>query len=173
MVNNTKELTLGGGCIRTLIDIKENVIDYDIFFSEEYGNIAKIFNKFLEIGFEVKWACPNGDLYNLSNGTEKIQLILPKTILSPEEWIEKFDIFAGCCAINNNILYISKEAIRDIKQKRITINKVSYPVATFFRINKYMKKGYRIHHEDVRLFFLSVISLINSSGDSWAKYAID
>lgn len=172
LIFKNNELILAGGALRNIIDPNETIVDYDIFFQKEI-DIKKIIKKFNEINFFVEWECPKGELYNLSNGKEKVQLILPNNPKPPNEWLDEFDINAGRIALTKDLFYIDKNAISDIKKKLITLNKVSFPVATFFRIYKYKNKGYRIFNDTVRDFFIKTTLARELDPESWEKYSID
>lgn len=177
ILKSDSNLILAGGALRTIIDANDEIIDYDIFFNS-HCDIKTIIEKFKNIGFTVYWECPKGELFNLRNkNNEKVQLVLPNVFKSPIEWLEIFDIRAGQIALHNNILYISKLAIKDIRKKLIFLENVPYPVATFRRIMKYNKKGYHIYQKEIEALLIKSSNLILSSqlnnDNDWRKYSID
>lgn len=173
LINENSELILAGGALRTLIDKDDIIKDYDIFFAK-MSDVKEIISKFNNIGFTVTWECPKGELFNLKNpADEKVQLILPTVAMSPEEWLNNFDIRAGKIALNDKFIYISKNTIKDINKKLIFLDKVPYPIASFFRVIKYSKKGYRIYYNEVSDFFMKTSDIINLNSLDWRKYSID
>jgi len=175
LINENPELILAGGALRTLIDKEDIIKDFDIFFAK-ISDVQETITKLNNIGFKVVWECPKGELFNLKNPNgEKIQLILPTTAMSPEEWLGKFDIRAGKIALNSNFIFISKNTIKDIQKKLIVLDNVTLPIATFYRVVKYKEKGYKIHYQEVGDFLLRSSMIINESLNDldWRKYSID
>lgn len=141
-----ENIVLAGGSLRSLIDPLEPIQDYDIFFLGENPLSLKeeVENKIKKLGGKKTFQCDSDELRSFSLHGMKIQLIETKKYSSPEELILDFDINACMFALHQGELFFRKQSIKDIKKKHITINKVTYPVATLKRISKYQSKGYKI-----------------------------
>jgi hypothetical protein len=154
---------LGGGALRTLIE-DEEVADFDLFFEVDqsepilpsyfhpdlYPNYVAPHTRVEEVKailrkekFDCVFACPIGSLFSYKKGNMKVQLIL-HDFGSPEEIIRKFDISACQAAFDGVNFFCSTNFVRNIKTKRLTLESVTYPVATIKRLSKYEKKGYNI-----------------------------
>lgn len=160
---------LAGGSLRTLIS-DEEVSDFDVFFSwlspiitpenqnpcleiplgtatpeiPRYSNVEAIKRKLEKEKFKLIFSCPEGKMFSYKKGDMKIQLILEITD-RPQQIIEQFDFNACCAAFDGEFFYYSKEFIRDVKTKKLSINQITYPVATIKRMVKYAAKGYNIN----------------------------
>lgn len=148
---------LAGGSLRSLIQ-DEEIADFDLFFE---ANLNVPENSFQPPDFmynqraeEVKtilkkekydcvFACPLGSMFTYKKGNTKVQLIL-LSFGAPEEIINQFDISAGQAAFDGVNFYCSTNFVRNIKSKVLTLESVTYPVATIKRLSKYEKKGYNI-----------------------------
>ena len=154
MVRNTFPwLVLAGGSLRTVFDDKDQINDYDLFI---LGNEGEVIDKKIELvnylkneyQYKVIFDCPKGELKTFKCGNIKVQIItLENTFYSDVfELLDSFDINASRIALQENDLYFSKKAIGDIKNKKVTLHKLTYPSATLNRMFKYKQKGYNIYN---------------------------
>lgn len=164
---------LAGGAIRTLIS-DEEISDFDVFFDvapispEDSAKIEKLNNgEILDLDdgilvdpphprveevkrilqrekFELIFECPEGKMFSYKKDNMKIQLILEIQGL-PSEIISDFDFFACCVAFDGSFVYFPTQFVSDVKTKKLSINKITYPVATIKRLVKYSAKGYNIN----------------------------
>ncbi len=143
---------LGGGALRGCFTTSsEDIVDYDIFFQSLDGvNVAQDF--LLNRGYEKIFECPLGLLSTYKKNSVKIQFIKEFTYASPQAAIETFDIDACCICMDKTHVYTTYSAIRAIRKKEITFNRIDYPVATFKRVLKYLKKGYSIPNKSVDIY---------------------
>lgn len=163
---------LAGGSIRTLL-VDEEASDFDLFFetktfeekqkefsvdvnfestSAEVKNECIYSERVLEVRsilerekFKLIFSCSEGKLFTYAKDNLKIQLILEKYGI-PENLIGDFDFNACKAAFDGEFLYIPKEFVRDVKTKKLSINVVTYPVATIKRLIKYSNKGYNVNN---------------------------
>ena len=144
-----KEVVLGGGALRTLLNPNDVVCDYDLFFVTD--NILKLRSlktmtesKILAAKGEKIFQCPKDELRSYRWEGMKIQLItLDGTMYdSVESIINSFDINASRLAYNGEIFYVAPRAITDIRKKTITLHKITYALATCKRICRYGQKGF-------------------------------
>lgn len=106
---------------------------------------------------------PKGFLYTYKKKSffgklVKVQLIVERYYSSLEELINSFDIVACCAATDGNEIVYNDNFIQYVSNKIITINKLSYPVATLGRIVKYAKKGYFISGNELENLLEAVMS---------------
>ncbi len=173
---------LAGGALRTLLDPKEQISDYDIFFEdmrrsvldelydEEPKNMARVKEVqdiLLTEGFKCVFECPLGELFTYKLGDIKIQLILA-TVGEPQNVITTFDFGACRAAFDGNTLYFDKEFVRDTKTKRLSVQSVTFPVATIKRLVKYANKGYNINNATLQ--FMEKVSGQVWDGDQLRLY---
>lgn len=148
------EVWLGGGALRHVFGCKSKIDDFDLFFDN--GLTAAAVAVELEAkNFNCVFTCPLGELKtykSFEHDDMKIQLITKSWYNSPQNLISTFDINACCIAYDGDYIYTTRDAIRDIKRQRVTLNTVTYPNATFRRMVKYHDKGYRIDREAINKY---------------------
>lgn len=158
------KVVLAGGALRSLIDLKEKVADYDVYFLGEKEDVfskdgirEKVSWYLQQLGFEKIFECKNEQLRTFRWDKTKIQLITLKDCVyeSPEDIIDSFDINACRFALYKDVLYLSKYSINDVIKKKVSLHKITYPVSTMRRIFKYKNKGYNVF-EATKSFVLTV-----------------
>lgn len=138
------QVILAGGALRCLVDPNEEIVDYDLFFKNT-TDLVDTRNELEAFGFRKVFECPQGELYTYVRKSMKVQLIVKRYYKDVKDLLDSFDFTACQIAIFEGNLYIAREAIRDIKRKRLNLNTIEYPVATLNRIQKYIKKGYTVN----------------------------
>jgi hypothetical protein len=145
---------LAGGAMRSLIT-GETPQDYDLFFSEE-NEVDLIKEKLAAMGAECYWACPEGKMFSyklkINAGDEifpepieiKIQLIL-QSYNSFEDHLHSFDFDCCCCGTDGQSITFTKKFVKSVKFKRLTLNRLMFPVATIKRLVKFSNKGFNIN----------------------------
>jgi len=169
-----------GGAIRSVFD-KTQVSDFDLFFKDEESK-DKLEKRLLSDGYKIVFKCKEGKLTTYKCGPIKIQAITEVYRQSMEEHLATFDINASkfgldCNSNELNIVYFDK-ALRDAKKKKLTLDRVMYPVATFNRLLKYKQKGYTIDQETIRDFCVGFLYELvpgifvdnDVSGNLWRAY---
>lgn len=164
----SKDTWLCGGSMRTLIDKKDTLCDYDLFFGSDKAK-EETEKKVIASGATEVFRCPKGELITFLSGDMKIQLITKKTYKSLIDCVNSFDITACCSGIDDKTLYITGRFIDDVKHKRIDFNAVEYPLATFKRMIKYAKKGYHTT-EDGLLNLFSMVNMVEFDETKMALY---
>ena len=136
-------VVLAGGSLRTFVDPKDQVQDFDLFFlGEETREIKdKLEDEIKAKGGKKSFQCKEDELRSFELHGMKIQFISIKNkkYSSVEHLLDSFDINASRFA-----LHVTEQSVRDVKKKHITINTVTYPVATLKRICKFKEKGYNV-----------------------------
>lgn len=165
---------LAGGALRTLINTDEEPDDLDFFFRTEQA-VKEIYGKLLRKGFEVVFMCPKKELTTLkrtdpiSGKTLKIQLITKRYYTDVTDLLNSFDFNVCRCAFDGWNVYITKQFVRDVKTKRLTLWAIEYPVASIKRLIKYSNKGYVLNQEFLSSF-VEEISMREFDGDKLALY---
>lgn len=148
---------LAGGSLRTVIDPKDKVCDYDLFFKENtfYGQtqVTDTRNKLIQLRFKCTFECPEGKLYsyikkesiNQKVETYKVQLVCENFYENPVELLQTFDLTPTLFCTDGKFLWVDKRGIKAVKKKICNLVALSYPVATINRLFKYRNKGYEIN----------------------------
>jgi len=152
---------LAGGAARSIFK-QEKINDYDIFFKDkEFAEIAK--TRLEQQGAKRVFECPAGELTTYKISGMKIQLITKRFYKSIEECLESFDFTCCIFGFDGVTFYTTKEAMKDVKYKNLTLNKLTYPVASINRIYKYKKRGYAFQE-----VIIEILSEIQQAGTSKA-----
>ena len=142
-----KQVWVAGGALQTLVCPADTIFDYDIFFNtldQLRRTIAILESK----DYYCIFKCPLGELYSYSNGTHKVQLITKFAYPTIADMLNSFDFQCTMWGYDGKDLYTTREAIRSSKKRKVTINKITYPVATLKRIFKYINnKLYTIDND--------------------------
>jgi hypothetical protein len=160
---------LAGGALRTLIDKKEDVSDFDVFFEpnkgvmlDGQGNIFIGHARVIQTRYLLEkekfvciFECPAGELYTYVKDGMKIQLITV-SFRPPKETILSFDFGACQAAYDGGTFICTPQFIRNIITKKLSVELVTFPVATIKRMLKYAKKGYNIN--DAAVEFMQKVS---------------
>lgn len=168
-----KRVYLAGGFIRSIFD-GTPVKDYDLFFTDEYARDS-VKQELVANGAKNIFTCPEGKLFTYQVGSVKIQLICERYYATPKELIDSFDIRASMFCLSFGYgpkLHTYTGAIQDARRKHIHLNKVTYPFATFNRINKYIAKGYYLTREACQQYVEEshALSVTGDTTDLWRAY---
>lgn len=68
--------------------------------------------------------------------------VVKNTFQNPIQTIENFDFTVTCFAVDKSNFYYHSLAPFDILRKKLVVNKLSHPVDSMRRIQKYVRKGY-------------------------------
>lgn len=140
-----KDCWLAGGAAKSIYS-REEVVDYDLFFRSPEAR-EDLALELQEMNFRKIFECPKGELLTYKNGQVKVQLITKRYYSDLEDVLTSFDLTPSMFGYDGEYLYTYKNCIKDVKKKRLGLNKVTYPVATINRVAKYMKKGYSYTEE--------------------------
>lgn len=137
---------IAGGCITSVFS-GEKVNDIDIFFrnpTDLNGFEGRVKNKSSKTICNTKWA--NSYKYiNEDNKEINIQII-KKEVGEPEDMVDRFD-FTVCQAIydfKENKMIMVNRFLRDLAKKELIFTGSKYPLASLYRVKKYMEKGFHI-----------------------------
>lgn len=167
LTSNTKEANsafIGGGAARYLYDGKSKFGDIDIYLTNSKID-PYIVTSFLERkcrakGIEVYYQEKRGVPTLESPGGGEIQIINFKYPASAEELFSSYDF--TCCqfALFKNVLVFTPEAERDYLSKTLMWTEQALDnlegvnlVNRFWRVQKYLQKGYKLGEHQGDLFF--------------------
>lgn len=151
------EVVLAGGALRTFLDPKETIVDYDLFILGERikENKDEVEAKVIKFGGKKIFQCDEDELRTFELHGMKIQIISMKNkrVNSPEELMDSFDINAGRFIFFGDKLYFTKQSVKDVLTKTVSLHKITYPIASMKRLIKYSKKGYNISDASKEFIF--------------------
>lgn len=142
---------LAGGAVRSVIN-DEEIKDFDLFIWA--GSPVEFDARKIQL---VEWAdkqehwrnifrCPEGLMFTyIARGIGKVQIITPRWYNSVADILDSFDfdICKGYYTPATGIT-VMPEILTAIKNRVVSLNKVSYPLATMRRMYKYKTHGYDI-----------------------------
>jgi hypothetical protein len=148
------EAYLGGGAIRSVLN-KEKINDLDFFFSNP--DQKSRFVQFLkDIGSEEIFACPKGELFTYKKNDIKIQVIANKYFQQADDLIGTFDFEICMCCLQGNTLTTYDDVLRTIRDKKLTINRITFPSASLKRMSKYISYGYKADEKFYQDFIYAI-----------------
>ena len=149
---------IAGGAIRSVF-ANEKIKDYDLYFKtkkellEVKSHISKDFDLVSE----------TDNAYTFSKNNAIIQIIrMPEMILEdPQHIIDQFDysICMGIYDIKQRKFILGETFLEDIARKELRYNIGRYPLASLFRIRKYLQRGYYISGTEIIKIGLAINNL--------------
>ena len=144
------KFVIAGGAVRDWImgifsDKEPEITDIDLFFFSEEDRVK--FQFALEAGGgEV--AKDNERVTNVQYCGCLVQLIKSFTYESPEHVIATFDFSVSQFAVSpvddELYFYFGTPSLKDVKNRKLRINQITFPVSTMRRLLKYSRKGFYI-----------------------------
>lgn len=145
---------LAGGAVRDCL-YGRTPTDYDIFFIttsyiDQIGltdleqRIANVSNRLMNAGARKVFECPENMLTTFDLNGTKVQLInrMKAPYRGVKELFDSFDFHVCQFAFYGNSVYLTREAVKSMMTKRLTLHKLTYPSATINRLAKYKDKGF-------------------------------
>jgi len=138
----TANVVIAGGFILNKL-LKQTPNDIDFFFLE-----AKDFTQFYEdlkskFNFVKDFETNRLLRGSISYGDGRINCDLVKRFYDTEQnIINNFDFTISCFAISKDKIAIGDSSPEDVKNKKLRINKLSYPVGSLRRFYKFSKRGF-------------------------------
>lgn len=134
---------IAGGALTSIFS-GSIINDYDIYFNTE-----KDYQEFvlkIPSEYQLQWTTDNAKSYKV--GKETVQLISKVSFMGePKDVLNLFDftICMGAFSFKENKFYLSDKFLKDLSCKELIVNiKGFYPLATLFRIRKFLHRGYKI-----------------------------
>ena len=155
----TSNAIIAGGAIRSVF-AGEYISDYDLYFDREED--LQIMKEYLDEGFKVVFTSPNAISYKKDKICIQL-IIIPELIgLGYIKLLEEFDftICMGAFSMEENKFYHAENFLTDLNERRLIFNiKAKYPMASMYRILKYIKKGYKVSGLEIVKIGLSIHNL--------------
>lgn len=150
---------IAGGAVRAVF-AGEAISDYDIY-APTTGAVANII-EYLEKEFDFVFKTDNAITYK--NDKIKVQIItMPENIgLSNDELISKFDftIAMGLYDLVEDTFVLGDCFLRDLCSRELVFNtKAQYPIASMYRMKKFLKRGYKISGTEIVKMSLAIHGL--------------
>ena len=131
---------VAGGAIRSWFQERNVSSDIDISFpSEAEWNKAKAV---ADKAWTLTKATPASA--NYSAGRKWIQLICKHYFPTPEATIDAFDFTIACGATDCRNCFFHDHYFIDLCMHRLAFHKITYPVSTWRRVQKYAAKGFKL-----------------------------
>lgn len=133
---------VAGGALKSYF-LGKKPTDIDIFFpnQEEFEKAKELFHGDYPI-FE------NDNVVKYKYKDYTIDLC-KKHFPTPQETIDNFDFTVTCCAVDSIQIYHHPSFFIDLAKKQLMINKITYPVSTLWRLQKYILGGFRICKQEM------------------------
>lgn len=131
---------IAGGALRDSI-VGDKVKDVDLFCKD--AEAVMDLEKWFVRQPNVKIYNSNTHLSNFKLNGYWFQIIKDKFFdLDGSELIENFDFTICGIMVHNDEVRVLPTFFEDLLSKRLRVNKLIYPLSTFERMQKYIKKGY-------------------------------
>jgi len=151
---DSEKVVLAGGAPRHFFT-GEEPNDFDLFIVGEEptpwdneGQFKERYVSHLDQTFKNIFKCPQGLLNTYKTPFGKVQLVTPAVYPTVESLRSTFDISACCFVYEAPFgvpkLHTDPEAVADLETKTVHLRKVTYPLATMYRLFKYKGYGYNI-----------------------------
>lgn len=170
---------LAGGAVRRAITGEQmEDADYDLFFWDEARMDAVQEVAENRDRYDVVYVCDEGELVTIKDRQSlpvdmTIQLIGIDFFDSATDVIESFDFTISMAVVDGDEVLTTEQAIEDMADRTLRINKVTYPVATARRFGKYRDQGYQLDDTTIQGFVDSVFWATATGDINWSVYAID
>jgi len=166
MVMRESNAIIAGGAVRSVF-AGEHISDYDLYFDSEKD--LRIMQEYLDENFKKVFTSPNAISYKKDKICIQL-IIMPELIgLGCDKLLEGFDftICMGAFSMKEDRFYHNEDFLIDLSEKRLVFNiKAKYPMASMYRVLKYIKKGYKISGLEIVKISLSIHNLkMNSYKD--------
>ena len=150
---------IAGGAIRSVFG-GEYISDYDIYAIDDLWlrNIKVHLNNNYEMAFE----SPTATSYKKDK--IKIQLVIMPSMItdSIDKLLSQFDftICMGAYDFKDEKFILNENFLPDLSRKELKFNvDAKYPLASLFRIRKFLKRGYKISGTEIIKIGLSINNL--------------
>lgn len=160
-----------GGCIPSMA-IDEFVNDYDIYLFDKqsvdavinyFQNIHQQEKQPVEIAVKPKYRI-GLITENAINLTDKIQIIT-KYYGTPINVVDSFDFqhIKSYWYYGSNELHFCSDFYKLIHEKELVYTGSEYPLSSFFRVKKYIKKGWNVSNATMLHIALDIVSAFNKN----------
>ncbi len=161
---------VAGGAVRDFFSIGRPRTDVDVLFpSIEQFNLAdrKLSGKYKVVG-------DNDSAKTFQVDGKPFQIIKSHFYDSPESAIAEFDFTVCCAAVTRDRTYFHETFFVDLARRELVINKISHPLSTLQRMQRYVRKGYWMNGHNLFELAKSIDSLdLASMSPKQLKYHED
>lgn len=160
VVLQIKPFLCGGALTSLFSNSKINDLDFYFTSTEQY---ARFQLEIGSLGYYKKFNTDNADTYS-RDGCANLQLIKKEDCIDNDitNILQKFD-FTICMAGYNfqtNDIIIHKDFLYHLAQRKLVFNiNASYPIASLYRTQKYIKRGYSLSGTEMVKISLKINSL--------------
>jgi hypothetical protein len=163
------QVCVAGGAVRDKL-IGAEIKDYDLFVQSK--DVEDKLMKFL--ADEGKEGNVNSQVANYTFEGKWLQVIRGKYYdITTTEVIDSFDFTICCAMITSKGIRVHNEFYRSVATKHLLINRITFPLATLERMQKYIQKGYSACNGTLSLIArsLQTIDLNKPEENSLAFYS--
>ena len=151
---------IAGGAVRAVF-ANEYISDYDIYFKSS-EDMTSFLKKMAETDFTKSYSTDLAKSFTKED--TKIQVIIMPDLIcqDPKDIINQFDysVCMGAYDIDNKQFILQDGFIEHIARRELYFNvNAKYPLASLFRLRKYLKKGYTISGTEIIKLGLSINNL--------------
>lgn len=136
---------LGGGALRRTISGLSPDSDFDFFFASK-EQLADFTSKLAAQGFTKKRETEHHEQWEgyseKAERTIAVQCIRFQYYPSPDEVLDSFDFTVCQFAFDGEHIFAGEYAMWDLGRKRLSINKVTFPLSSMRRLLKYTRQGF-------------------------------
>jgi hypothetical protein len=131
---------VAGGAIRSWFQDRKVTSDIDVWFpcESEWRKAKETADKVWKLTKETAATA------NYAAGRNWIQLVRKHYFSTPEATIEAFDFTVSCGATDCASCYFHPYFFIDLCMNRLAFNKITYPLSTWRRCQKYAEKGFKL-----------------------------
>jgi hypothetical protein len=156
ITNNEVPFWIAGGAISSVVT-GETVNDYDLFSPYPEALYDKLKENIGKVSFETKYFA------NFYLDKYKIQVIRRYAPKTPQEIFDTFDFTMVCGAYDGETFTCHDDFWQDIAQRRLVINRLTFPLRTLERVGKYSRRGYTMCPKG----YLEICKAINAMEIDW------
>lgn len=147
-LSNQQVMLVGGAC-RSFVD-GQDPNDFDVFIVGFADSTLKgpTLKEHLIAQYDLSWerifTCPAGLLHSWKTPNGKVQLITPREYRDIADMFQSFDFTICQAAFDGKDLYYTDEFWKDVTDRKLTLLKMTYPLATMNRMYRFKSYGYNI-----------------------------
>lgn len=149
---------------------KDSNNDYDLwFFSQrDYDNALLYFKELRIDGVPSNYTIKPylvDFTWKLADRTVKVQCVAG-CFSGPEDTLQEFDFTVSSIGYDGDYIYWNAGTLRDLKNKELCFQNFREYRLTWYRVLKYVKRGYRISNSNLALASISMLSALTSENAS-------
>lgn len=143
--DNKTKVFVAGGCIRDYFLNSRVSSDIDLFF-ESSSDFDKTVNNF-QLLKNSERIYENDNAIGFKYKNLKFDLVKTRYFKKLKDFKDGFDFTVCCAALDRNNFVCNDNYFLDLATKKLIISKITYPLSSLQRIQKYIQKGFTICNE--------------------------